>query len=295
MNIFLQIILPSVGTVVILYALYSVFFPEQPAKRKEKGPLKKTSPDAKIGESQPGASTAQGRLIGLESALATLRADYNKLTNDLEASKRNEAQLKEELNRRQEWVATSEDMLNKVKEENLELKKKHMAREKDSEEEFSKGVSLNREIKELNRKLRSLEKELKDKSEGIELQRHQIASHLKEVKAHQETVAKLKKKEEASEWVPKQDFNKLNEEYTELEKELEEKEQRLKSFAQEIMQLRNQLEQKDASQPQPQPQPEPQPGPEPRLLPAPQPTEEIKPQEKAQEAQPTAPPPKFPL
>ena len=41
----------------------------------------------------------------------------------------------------------------------------------------------------------------------------------------------VNRKEKISEWVPKQEFNQLNAEYTKLEKELEASQERLKSFA----------------------------------------------------------------
>jgi elongation factor G len=73
------------------------------------------------------------------------------------------------------------------------------------------------------------------------VRRHEIERNTEQIKAHLLTIDGFKKKEKISEWVPKEEFNRLNEEYTQLEKELEEKEERLKHFAAEIGQLRSLL------------------------------------------------------
>jgi elongation factor G len=294
MNFLLQIGLPFAGIAMVLYALYCIFISGDTGKGK--GERKKSNLAAQGPEAQDKAERLQSQIVTLESDLEKIRADYTKLQKEFEISKKKEAQAQEELNRRQDWVAKSESALNKVQEENIELKKKFIAKEKESEAEFSKDVNLNREIRELNEKLRSLEKEIKDKSEVIEAQKHQMERQVKEVKMHQDTISKLKKKEEISEWVPKQDFNRLNAEYTELEKELEGKEERLKSFAQEIMQLKSQLSQKEATQIQPVIEQIPQEEPKPEEAKAQEPAqaeEEIKQEEKPPEE--PAPAPEEPL
>ncbi|TBR18135.1 GTP-binding protein, partial [bacterium] len=49
----------------------------------------------------------------------------------------------------------------------------------------------------------------------------------------------FKKKEAISDWVPRIEFKKLNEEYTELEKELEDKDEKIQKFTEEIVRLNN--------------------------------------------------------
>ncbi|MBI4706777.1 MAG: elongation factor G [Candidatus Omnitrophica bacterium] len=140
-------------------------------------------------------------------------------------------------------------MLKKVKDENLELRKHFLVKENLLEEEFAKNVNLAKEARLLNEKIAALDKELKEKAEQIEIQKHQIEKYLKENKEQSGIIAQQKKKEESSEWVPKQDFNKLNEEYTELEKDLEARDEKLRIFAEEITHLKQQLADKKIAQP----------------------------------------------
>ncbi|MBP7835853.1 MAG: elongation factor G [Candidatus Omnitrophica bacterium] len=142
-------------------------------------------------------------------------------------------------------------MLNKVKAENTELKNKFVSKEEELQREFTKNVNSVREIRELNDKIRLLEKNIKEQAEQIEIQKHKIEKYLQDIKGHETSIAEFRKKEKLSEWVPKAEFNKLNEEYTELENELDAKDVKLQSFAEEITHLRKQLEEKPREESRP--------------------------------------------
>ena len=237
MSIFIQAMV-FLGVSLVVYALYGVFTAQETATKTK--PRRKTTAPLESGAylSEQATSRFEEQIRSLENELEKLKQDYAHAQKEHEAAKAKALSLQQELTRRQDWVAKSEEMLNKVKEENLDYKNKFLEKEKELHDEFQKNVSLNKEQREINEKVVSLEKDIKDKSDQIEAGKHQIERLAKEIKAHLGTIQELKKKEQLSEWVPKQDFNKLNEEYTQLEKELEAKEERLKAFAEEIMQLR---------------------------------------------------------
>jgi len=233
MNPLLIIMIASVG--MILYALYYILSPSDAGQPKQA--KNKPGVDFKQQEIQK----LKGEAAGLEGQLQELQASYGKAQAELDALKKKEAQFYEEINRRQEWVGKSDEELNKVKAENLEIKSKFITKEKELQDEFTKNIDLERKIRELSLKIENLEQESKTKSEQIEIQKHQLERANKEIKTHLEAVSEFKKKEKISEWVPKSEFTKLNEEYTELEKELEQKEEKIKVFAQEIVHLKEQL------------------------------------------------------
>lgn len=239
MSIFIQVMV-FLGVALVVYSLYGVFTSQDTATRQK--PRRKTSVSPESGAylSEQATLKLEEQIRTLENELEKLKGDYAQAQKEYETAKAKAASLEQELTRRQEWVAKSEEMLNKVKEENLDYKNKYLGKEKELHDEFQKNVSLNKERREVNERIASLEKEIRDKSDQIEAGKHQIERLSQEIKTHLGSIRELKKKEQQSEWVPKQDFNKLNEEYTELEKELEAKEERLKAFAEEIMQLRNQ-------------------------------------------------------
>jgi elongation factor G len=236
MNLLLQLAI-FIGVGLVGYAFYGIFAPSASGRAtKPKKPKEETSPL----KPQILATVAEGS-VSQPKEEAKFRVDLASLQKELETARSKEEQLQQELNKKQEWLDKAEEALNKSKEESADLKRKFIEKEKELQGEFSKNVDLSREIRDLKLKIQSLEKEDKEKSEQLEARRHEIERYTNQIKAHLETIGDFKKKEKLSEWVPKQEFNKLNEEYTGLEKELEGKEERLKTFAAEIAQLRNAL------------------------------------------------------
>jgi elongation factor G len=237
----LIVLIPAAG--MIIYALFSLFSSgdsNENKKRKKKDISASLSSlpdfrDQKISGLGEKIKSLEAELEKTKSASAAEKVKFQEATNK-------DDELKQELNRRQEWVAKSEEMLNKVKAENLDLKNKFLGKEKESQEEFTKNVNLQKEIREFNEKSEALDKIIKEQSEQIEIQKHRIEKNGQDIKDHLKTILEFKNKEKISEWVPKAEFNKLNEEYTELEKELEHKDEKLKSFAEEIVNLKKHSE-----------------------------------------------------
>ncbi|MGE5197942.1 MAG: hypothetical protein ACM3IL_05495, partial [Deltaproteobacteria bacterium] len=179
----------------------------------------------------------EGRVAALEGELQKTTAGYTSLQNDLEAAKKREADLKDQLVKREEWVRKGDDISKKVQEKFGELETKAKDKDKESQEIFAKNVDLTRQLRETQERIKALEEENKSKSDEIEAQKHKIERYVEEAKAQDSTLAELKKKQEESEWVPKKEFNRLNEEYTELEKDLEKKEEQIKALRDEIVRL----------------------------------------------------------
>jgi elongation factor G len=248
-------ILLVLGIAMVTYAVYIVFIPSDSGAKSKK----KSGAEAK----DPMSEFKEKRILRLEAEVKTLEAGAEKTRSEYEKEKfrfqeaiGKREQLEQELKRREDWVATSEEMLNKVKAENAELKNKFVAKEEELQREFTKNVNSVREVRELNDKIKLLEKNIKEQSEQIEIQKHKIEKYLQDIKGHEATLAEFRKKEKLSEWVPKAEFNKLNEEYTELENELEAKDVKLQSFAEEITHLRKQLEEKPKEELKPQEKPQ---------------------------------------
>lgn len=240
MNIVLQIaVIICVG--MIGYALFGIFSSmlkeRQPTQAQKRfGPPK----DEESLQTQK-IQRLEGQVGFLEKELEKAKVEHEKEGQKFEIARENDAKLREELSRRQEWVSKSEEMLNKVKEENIELKKKFLTKEKESQDTFSEGVNLSKQIREINEKLIISEKELKERGDRIEAQKHQLEKAALDIKSIQNTIEEYRKKEKISEWVPKAEFNKLNEEYTEVEKELEQKEGKLRTLVEELLELKNKL------------------------------------------------------
>ena len=262
----------------IFYAIYGLAVGGSTTKPRK--PASRLTDEKNIARDQK-SRNPQAEAALLRDELEKTKSSSLDIQKELDVARKAQAELQEELARRQEWVAKAEETLNKTKEENLTLQNKFVAKEKELQQEFAKGVNSTKEIRELKDKLAATDEDSKDKTDKIESQKHKIDKLNKEFKALQATIDEFKKKEQISEWVPKQEFNKLNDEYTELEKELEAKEERLNALTQEFVQLKNQLSQAQETAPVPQEQQAPETK-EPVAEPVPQePSQEKPPKPKA--------------
>ncbi len=239
-NQILIVLVPAAG--MIIYALFAIFSSGDNYKNKKERKKNIASSLSSLPDLRDQKISALNEKVkSLETELEQSKTAFTAEHAKFQEAVNKDAGLKQELNRREEWVAKSEEMLNKVKAENLELKNKFIEKEKESQDEFTKNVNLEKEARELKEKTLALEKTIKEQSEQIEIQKHKIEKNEEDIKSHLKTILEFKNKEKISEWVPKAEFNKLNDEYTELEKELEFKEEKLKSFADEIVSLKQHL------------------------------------------------------
>ena len=226
------------GAALIIYALIGLSSsPEGKKEKIKKTPSFPVSPDFY----KEMVQKTEAQVMDLQKELEAARNEYAALKEKFDSAGSGEEKLKEEIQRREEWIKKSEEMLDKAKSENTELKNKFDLREKESQDEFAKNINLNRQLQEVNVKIQELNNVLKEQTEQIEIQKHKIEKHIQETKDQKDTINTFKKREQESEWVPKTEFNKLNEEYTAMEKKMETNEGKLRSLIEELVELKSKL------------------------------------------------------
>jgi len=235
-----MLILVVVGVGLVIYAVYEMFFPAKTQTAKKKKSEISILPVEDSGKEQK-IQRLQNEVAQLKEELNKINAECAQEKSALIVSKENEAKLSEELKRRNEWVAKAEAELAKIKSEDSDLSKKFTTKEKELQDEFSKNVNSERLMRDIKASLEIKEAECKNKEDQIQAQNHQIQEQLNMIKEQLAVITEFKQKEKISEWVPKEEFNKLNEEYSALEKDLEENQAKLKSFAEEIVHLRKEV------------------------------------------------------
>lgn len=250
----------AVGIVLAIYALLPIG-PASKEKRTKK-PYLINNPTLTQNIAQDQQSKLGEENSSLRLEMEKLRADYVDLKRQAQVLMDKEINFNAEISRRQEWITKSESAYTKAKEANLELERKFIAKEKELQHEFEKSVDLGRQIREITDKFNQLEKENKKISDEAQFQKMQIEKLAKELKeksgqiqSHVNTISEIKKKEEESQWVSKADFNKLNDEYTKLENELGQRDEKLRNLIEELVALKNQLKSKEHFE-QPAGQPE---------------------------------------
>jgi chromosome segregation ATPase len=236
----LAIILVVLGVGMVIFAAFEIFTTGKAGTTAHKKIQEQPLPVEDPGKDQK-IQRLQNQVVKLEKELENIQAEYAQGKFGFIVAQQKEAEFSVELKRREEWVAKAEAELAKIKPENLDLINKFTAKEKELQEEFTKNVNLSREIRELKSALEAKEMSCTLKEDQIQAQKHQIESLLKNIQEHLAKIAEFNRKEKISEWVPKTEFNKLNEEYSRLEKDLEASQERLKNFAEEIAHLRQDI------------------------------------------------------
>ena len=236
-------VLVVLGIGMVIYAIFEIFKPQKnsPVKKKKS---EKQLPSIEDPNKEQKIQGLQQRIVELENESGKNKTQFAQEKAEIVTAKENELKFSDELKRREEWVARAESELAKLKGENSDLSNKFIVKEKELGEEFAKNVNLTREVRAIKAVLEAKEMACRLKEDQLQAQKHQIESQLKSIDEHLATIAEFNRKEKISEWVPKQEFNKLNEEYTKLEKDLEASQERLKSFAVEIAHLRQLIDKK---------------------------------------------------
>ncbi len=238
------IILLVVGAVSI--AAYSIFgssSTDQPTKVKSAQKTTSIEKDEDVSVSIADVDELKNTINTQLLELDKLKTDYSTNQKELAAAKDKEKELGEGLQKKEEWLIRSEKMIKKAKEETVVFKDKFSVKEKEVHDIFEKNINLTKQVRQDEEKIASLIEESKEKNEQFQIQKHKIEKLTSQIKEQSYAIVEYKKKEKINEWVPKAEFNKLNEEYTELEKALEQLEEKLEKYTHEIVQLKIQLKQ----------------------------------------------------
>jgi elongation factor G len=247
----------------ITSTVYGLFLMDESGSKKSRRRLERSARTPEDEFKEQKISRLEEQISSLRSETEKTRADYVHLLSELEVSKKREANLKEELAKREGWVSKGEEISNKVKERSILLEQEIKNKERELTAEFSKNVNLNREIRDLSERFDLLAKESKGKSDEIEsfkalIERYKAESKTRsqEIQNFISNIAEMKKKAAESEWVSREDYNVLQDEISELKnqiglkkKEIEVREQRINEIDEERIKLKNQLMQKEAVPP----------------------------------------------
>jgi chromosome segregation ATPase len=215
------ILLIIFGLGLIIYALFGV------TPKAAQGTVQKTA-TLKVKEVKPSVDDAgreqkiqrlQKQLSDLEGQLKKFQDQHAEEESKFAAAKAIETALTEQLKRREEWVAKAEAELGKMKSEHLNLSNRFTAQGAELQDEFAKNVNLTRQLREAKSTLDTQQKDIKLKEDQLQSQKHQIENQLNSIKEQLAQIAEFKRKEKISEWIPKEEYNKLSEELARLRKQ----------------------------------------------------------------------------
>lgn len=207
--------------------------------RKPKGPRPVRLPE--VDAKSQKILSLQEELNLLKVDLEKAKSDFANLSKEAGAAKKEAAELEEKLSKREKWVEKSDETLDKAQQKSLGLAEKLKIKEKELVEEFNKNEALSRQLRDLNEKFELTDEESKRKTREIVTLKFKVDRLAEEMKAHADTASQLQKKQKESQWISKKEFDALNQEYTELEKELEKLEADLQASNNDRVKLKKML------------------------------------------------------
>lgn len=230
----------------VAYGLYAMGFLQDALHKKSKDKEGKEAKD-------PEKEKFDKQLNSLRKELERVRTEHAALSKEVVRAQQNETALQEQLIKHKEWTQADKDKFEKTLTQHAEIKNELIKKEKELKEEFSKSVALGKNIRDSSERIQELEKEKIEQHDELMALKAQIDNDKQEIQKHLQTIEKFKKREEESEFISKeiyntlkQDYDKLLKEYTEeyakIEKELDIKEKQLTQLKAEQVKAKQEQE-----------------------------------------------------
>lgn len=152
---------------------------------------------------------AEDDFEALRMKLKKLKEDNLALADELKTAKSNEALAREEADKIKLWLTKDKSSDEALKKDLYELKEKLFKKDKEFDEEFSRGLALKKELGEYRQKSESLEADKRENSERLRVLEAQNANLKEEMKNLMRTLDEFKKEKQESQWVSKREYDEL--------------------------------------------------------------------------------------
>jgi len=193
--------------IIVVYSFKT--FKSEDAQNKKERQIKISEYEEKIGNLNKQLATAKNKLEEAE-------ANYSNIQKELQEAERKEKVLQEEVKKYKEWINFDREKTQKEIQKGYEAIDKLKQKEKELQDAFNRNIGLTDRLNEAERKIESLQKERREKEIIIQGLEKKIELFTNQLKAHQTTIDEFKKKQEASEFISKEEYNLLKEKYDSL-------------------------------------------------------------------------------
>jgi len=201
--------------------LYMLLYP---SGEKGKVPdIQKEDYEATIRRLQDKISSLKENVSSLNNKLKTIGENTKNLEKQLQEKDKEKAELEKLIEKQKKWEELGTKDTEKIKQQAVEFKDKLQGKELELEKKFSENVKLTKERKELSDNIEALTKSNNEKEEEIRVLKFKLKDYLSKLQEQTKTTHGLKRKLEQSDWVTKDEYKELKENFDSLEKEIEEK------------------------------------------------------------------------
>ena len=248
-----------VGVSVLVYS----FLPEDTFKKTKKKKASGASSDDQLSHLGREAKYIKEQKEKAEADAKKTLDGYVDLQKQIEEEKYKQEELKQEIQKYKEWIEKDKEGIQKVADADSEIKDILKAKEEELEKAFAENTELKNKLHESISKVQALEEESKNNL----LQRQSLAEELKKFKEElivkEEIISTQEKKVEETSFVSKAEYDEIMQQNDKLvsdnyevkktleakEKDLAEKEIKLKKAIEQIVNLENKGPEAEASEP----------------------------------------------
>jgi hypothetical protein len=209
----------GIGVFAIIALLGVMFSPQQKRKRRRRKEHKELPRKEKDWEAI--ALRRENYIQRLKDEIARLLREQKQKDEHSEAFKAHIEKLNEKLKLEQQWRQKEEQDTGKEAGRTRQLKEDLMKAEENLGKEHSANIRMNREIEAFKKELDGLKKEKMDRSLEIMKLKSLLEETKKELREQKKISDELSRKKEDAQWVAKSDFDKLQQQLREKEKEFD--------------------------------------------------------------------------
>jgi hypothetical protein len=208
---------------VIVFVVFAYFFPVEDARKRKKKKLEEPREEMPKEEKQwqEAAVRLKEHVIKHQKEIDGLEKEIQKLKEKLRDEEQKGQKFEEKLKREKQWLSEQEASMERRTKEMRQVKMDLTKAQTDREREYSLRLSADRERKELQDDLGKLTKEKNDLLLKVTNLEFTLRTQKEELVDLRKANAILQKKKDEEQWIAKSEFDKLEKQLKEKEKELQ--------------------------------------------------------------------------
>ncbi len=208
---------------IVVFIVFTIFFPPEESRRRKRRKLE--APQETLSKEEKGWQEAAFRLkehvIKHKQEILALKEEEKQLREKIKDEEQKTQKFEEKLKREKQWLAEQESSLDRRTKEMRHVKIDLTKAQTDREHEYSLRLAAERDKKEIQVALEKLTKERNDLVLKVTNLEFILRTQKEELADLRKTNASLQKKKEEDQWVAKSEFDKLEMQLKQKEKEIQ--------------------------------------------------------------------------
>jgi hypothetical protein len=208
---------------VIVFVVFAIFFPVEESRRRKKRRLEATEVPLFQDEKkwQETAFRLKEYAVKYKQEVSDLKREEQRLKEKIKEEEQKAQKFEEKLKREKQWLAEQESSLDRRTKEMRNVKIDLTKAQTDREHEYSLRLAADREKKEIQADLEKMTKEKNELVLKVTNLEFLLRTQKEELVDLRKTNASLQKKKDDEQWIAKSEFDKLEMQLKQKEKEIQ--------------------------------------------------------------------------